>query len=186
MAQTYRLNDDTGCFLWDGTKGRGGRPIVYRDGQQTPACRDRWMALYGPLPRGVQLTRVCPFLDCVSPYHHVIRRPAPVLAKLGASGKLAAAVRAVIRARLDQDPAFGITWDGPLAGLECHPEAVEVLATDLRTAPLVVHCCYAQLVGAGQRGLGLPPDAAEKDAVSLDHALKALDKFGITLHYPTE
>lgn len=172
----WTLRNDTGCFVWTGSLGRGGRPVVYRDHQQTTASRDRWISIYGPIPRALQLRRVCPFADCVSPYHHVLRSPEAALSRLGANSLLAKAVRALIVARAGADRSFGINWTGPLPSLACDPSEVDRLATDLRCDPLVIHAAYAQLLARDGVRVRSVPDMPSLSADSLARAEKLLDE----------
>lgn len=170
----WTLQPDTGCFVWTGKRSRAGRPVVYRDGQQTPASRERWMALYGSLPRAVHLRRVCPTPDCVSPYHHVLRWPKGVLMRLGFAAETAKAVRVVLTARRMMGQRFGLVWEGALAAMECDPHEVDRLATELRCEPLLIHAAYAQLVLRGVRTAPPPVDAEARNQAVLEASQKVL------------
>lgn len=148
--------------------------MVYREGQQTPASRERWMALYGALPRAVHLRRLCPTEDCVSPYHHVLRWPKGVLLRLGMTAATAKAIRTVITARAMMGQHLGLVWEGPLAALECDPHAVDRLATDLRCEPLLIHAAYAQLALRGRREAPVPVDAEARNQLVLEASQKVL------------
>lgn len=171
MGASWTYVEATGCFAWSGRTGRAGRPVSYTGGQQTPAARIQWQRLYGPLPERVQLLGVCGRMDCVSPYHHVLRSPGSALAGRGFSGKAVARLAQTIEDLVSRSPDLLINWSGPLSALTLPKKAVEWLATALRADPMWVHAAYAKLVlGARpwETERGAPKDAEREALGSLN------------------
>jgi hypothetical protein len=70
----YIVGEDTGCWLWqravfaDGS-GQAMDPATKR---VTTARRVLWKRLVGPIPEGVELSRLCEAVSCVNPAHHAL------------------------------------------------------------------------------------------------------------------
>lgn len=150
-GQGWTYLDTTGCFVWTGKTGRGGRPVVYRGGQQVPAARIQWQRLYGPLPDRVQLVSLCGRMDCVSPYHHVLRSPGRVLAARGLGRQAIGLMAATMRDMKRRAPTLPICWEGSLADVALPPDEAAALATAVKAETLLVHAAFSQLAQTASR-----------------------------------
>lgn len=60
---------ESGCWIWDGCRARGGYGKVSRNGKTMMAHRFVYTELFGPIPDGLQLDHLCRTRDCVNPDH---------------------------------------------------------------------------------------------------------------------
>lgn len=74
-AWTDRHGNVTCCLLWTGARSRLGYGRFTVDGSRkaVEAHRAAWEIFVGPLPKGVQVRRVCGNRDCVGPEHLRLR-----------------------------------------------------------------------------------------------------------------
>jgi len=68
LALKYRVDEETGCWLWIGATARGYGQI-WVDGRTQPAHRIAYELLVGPIPEGLQLDHLCRVRHCVNPEH---------------------------------------------------------------------------------------------------------------------
>lgn len=67
--RTWTVDDETGCWIWDGNKDRLGYTGKRFDGKQTGAHRWVYTQLVGPIPDGMSLDHLCRNPSCVNPAH---------------------------------------------------------------------------------------------------------------------
>lgn len=65
----YHVDDESGCWLWDATKNRGGYGNFKFHGHMITAHRWRWERQYGTVPSGLELDHLCRTPHCVNPGH---------------------------------------------------------------------------------------------------------------------
>lgn len=61
--------DESGCWLWAGSKNGRGYGEIWKDGRKEMAHRVSWMIHRGPIPIGVQALHKCDIPACVNPDH---------------------------------------------------------------------------------------------------------------------
>ena len=72
MDEKFRIDEESGCWLWLGTrsrKNRGGYAIAYKGGHSVVAHRVYWEMENGPIPDGMNVLHSCPNKACVNPAH---------------------------------------------------------------------------------------------------------------------
>ncbi len=62
------VDEETGCWLWQGSLYRNGYGQLNRDGQRL-AHRWYYLTYKGPIPDGMQLDHLCRVRNCVNPDH---------------------------------------------------------------------------------------------------------------------
>lgn len=65
----YRLDLDTGCWVWHGPIDAGGYGRANFDGETLGAHRAVYLAHIGPIPEGYQIDHTCANKACVNPDH---------------------------------------------------------------------------------------------------------------------
>ncbi len=85
----YRIDSDTGCWLWISTVGRGGYGQFWLRGKTLAAHRVSYSHHIGPIPDGYTIDHIeaaCSSRSCVSPGHlRAISNKANILAGSGAA-----------------------------------------------------------------------------------------------------
>lgn len=67
---TYRVDPQTGCWIWLGTRNRGGYGIAHKTGRSNRlAHRVMYERLRGPIPKGLEAHHRCGVRPCVNPDH---------------------------------------------------------------------------------------------------------------------
>lgn len=67
-AKVDRRRSD-GCWLWTGSKNRGGYGTITVNGHTRAVHRVAYELLVGPIPDGLQLDHLCRVRHCVNPAH---------------------------------------------------------------------------------------------------------------------
>jgi len=111
---TYRIDADSGCWLWQGPTDRLGYGRMKIDGHNHLAHRYFFEQAHGPIPPGLDLHHRCETPPCVNPSHlDPLARRAHVL--LGRRARLTehdvAAIRALAGTITQQEISerFGVT-----------------------------------------------------------------------------
>lgn len=65
----YRVDEDTGCWVWIAYRDRSGYGKVNYRRKMTQAYRVAYILLIGPIPSGKQLDHLCRNRACVNPDH---------------------------------------------------------------------------------------------------------------------
>lgn len=68
-ALGYRVDDETGCWIWEGAIRSDGYGSIRQRGRSLPAHRWMYEQLRGPVPDGLQLDHLCRNRACVNPDH---------------------------------------------------------------------------------------------------------------------
>lgn len=68
LPEPYTVDDETGCWNWNGVTPRGYGYIM-RDGVRHQAHRYMYERAVGPVPEGLQLDHLCRNRSCVNPAH---------------------------------------------------------------------------------------------------------------------
>ncbi len=150
----YRVNDETGCWVWTGgfLSGGDGRkyPAMYFKGRAIMAAKTIWQDQRCTLPAYVQLLRVCDEVKCVSPSHYILRHPSTLCGKLGASKQELRALVQLMIARDLTDPTGsldGFCWDSAATrDLMADHGCALSLAMPWGSDPLLIHAAYATLL----------------------------------------
>jgi hypothetical protein len=67
--QPYVVDSETGCWIWQWTRAKGGYGKITRDGRTWIAHVWFWMQRHGPVPEGLELDHLCRNPPCVNPDH---------------------------------------------------------------------------------------------------------------------
>lgn len=168
----------TGCLLWRGPiSAKHGRPIVYAHGHPVLVSRAQWAAIFGQPPSGMQLKSVCGTPSCVSPYHWAIRSPTPFMRKLGLSAALLSRLTRLLSGMVVSGEIKRVTWAGPLPALECDPEELRKLQSEVPgLPPMAALCAYAALLW--KEGRDHPPSTDSTALLKLESraALRLLER----------
>jgi hypothetical protein len=65
----YIVDEETGCWIWQGAKDRAGYGNVFSKGRNYGAHRVYYMRFKGPIPEGLHLDHLCRVPACVNPDH---------------------------------------------------------------------------------------------------------------------
>ena len=66
---TYTVNDETGCWEWEGRLNRYGYGAVHRGGRSRLIHRVVYEDMYGEIPEGFVVHHTCGVKHCVNPKH---------------------------------------------------------------------------------------------------------------------
>lgn len=66
---TYTSKDESGCWLWTGTKNAGGYGMMSHQGRQSVSSRVSWELHHGEIPKGMFVCHTCDVRHCVNPDH---------------------------------------------------------------------------------------------------------------------
>jgi HNH endonuclease len=69
FAAKVRINEATGCWLWQASKDPRGYGQINVDGRPTKAQRVAWELFVGPIPEGLHIDHLCRVPSCVNPAH---------------------------------------------------------------------------------------------------------------------
>lgn len=69
FRQKIRVDDDSGCHIWRGSRNVGGYGRLTRDGAILSAHRVAWELANGPIPDGKVVLHKCDNPLCVNPEH---------------------------------------------------------------------------------------------------------------------
>lgn len=72
LAQRIKIDEETGCWVWQGWKSGNGYGQLKRDGKKHMAHRYVYEKFVGPIPKGLVLDHVkgkCKHRACVNPDH---------------------------------------------------------------------------------------------------------------------
>lgn len=67
--QKWRLDPDSGCWIWEGALHVHGYGKMYQDGALRAAHRIGWELYRGPVPESLVLDHLCRRKNCVNPDH---------------------------------------------------------------------------------------------------------------------
>lgn len=67
--QKWRLDPDSGCWIWEGALSVLGYGKIFLDGKLAPAHRVAWQLYRGDIPDGRVLDHLCRRKNCVNPDH---------------------------------------------------------------------------------------------------------------------
>lgn len=67
--QKWRLDEASGCWIWEGALHVYGYGKFYRNQKRDPAHRVGWELYKGPIPSGMVLDHLCRRKNCVNPDH---------------------------------------------------------------------------------------------------------------------
>jgi hypothetical protein len=87
----YRVDPDSGCWVWQRHLGPEGYALKRRDGKKMPAHRYYYELYKGPIPEGLLIDHLCRNRACVNPVHME-----PVTAKENAARRVRAPSREAI------------------------------------------------------------------------------------------
>lgn len=65
----YRVDSDTGCWVWQGHVGGCGYGRTVRDGRAVYVHRFMWELVHGRVPEGLELDHLCRNRLCMNPDH---------------------------------------------------------------------------------------------------------------------
>lgn len=69
IADTYVVNEATGCWEWMAGRTNNGYGKIKRHGQTLLAHRVSYEEAFGPVPEGLELDHLCINRPCVNPAH---------------------------------------------------------------------------------------------------------------------
>jgi hypothetical protein len=64
-----RLDEETGCYLWEGAKGGDGYGIITQNNVTRRVHRVFYENYVGPIPEGMFVCHACDVKNCVNPLH---------------------------------------------------------------------------------------------------------------------
>lgn len=75
FGRRYRVDEESGCWMWTGGKDTGGYGTIKVDGVRWRASRYSWFLHRGEIPAGMCVMHSCDRPACVNPEHLSLGTP---------------------------------------------------------------------------------------------------------------
>ena len=111
LEDRVRVDEDTGCLLWVGSRTTSGYGIIHEDGEHA-AHRLAYRRYVGPIPDGMHVLHTCDRPECVWPEHLFLGTHIDNMADMKDKGRAYAGKGSLNKsAKLDETQAIAIMQD---------------------------------------------------------------------------
>lgn len=74
----YKVDEQSGCWVWQGFVSKDGNPVVSENYKRTSVNQISYEKTYGPIPPGSMVWRTCKTRGCIKPEHLSLNNPAKI------------------------------------------------------------------------------------------------------------